>query len=264
MPPQDLRTVERALSVLDLIASDPDSEWGLSTLGKRAGLSKATTLRMLATLQKHGYVTRDGLESRYRLGPRVLSLAGALRPRLRSVAHPRLHELVERTGETALLYLLDGTQRVCADEVASPHPVRVSYPIGTRAPLHAGASGKVLLAFMEPAERRHLLAQLPLDRFTSATTTTVAGLEQEFATIRAQGYAHSTGEHDATVFGMSAPLFSGDGRLEAAATIAGPLSRWQSAREEMYVEAIRDAARQISYALGYGHRARVPAMAAGG
>jgi IclR family KDG regulon transcriptional repressor len=264
MPAPDLRTVERALSVLDLIASDPDSEWGLSTLGKRVGLSKATTLRMLGTLQKHGYVTRDGLESRYRLGPRVLSLAGALRPRLRSVAHPKLHELVERTGETALLYLLDGIERVCADEVASPHPVRVSYAVGTKAPLHAGASGKVLLAFMASTERRRLLELLPLDRFTSATTTTVAELEREFAAIREQGYAHSTGEHDASVFGISAPVFSGDGRLEAAATIAGPLSRWQAARGDMYIEAVVDAARQISYGLGYGHRTLVPAMAGGG
>ena len=264
MPGADLRTVERALSVLDLIASDPDAEWGLASLGKGAGLSKATTLRMLSTLQKHGYVTRDGLESRYRLGPRVLSLAGALKPRLRSAAHPRLHELVERTGETALLYLLDGTQRVCADEVASPHPIRVSYEIGSRAPLHAGASGKVLLAFMDPAERHRLLPQLQLERFTAATTVTVADLEREFAAIREQGYALTLGEHDAGVFGISAPVFLGNGRLEAVTTMVGPVVRWQPARKDLYVQAVVDAAREISHSLGYVQRSRVAAMAGGG
>jgi len=205
-----LRTVDRALSVLDLIASDWDAEWGLAELGKRSGLSKATTLRMLGSLQKRGYVTRDGPESRYRLGPRVLSLAGSLRPRLRAIAHPLLHQMVEETGETASLYLLDWTARVCADEVASPNPVRVSYGIGSRAPLHAGASGKVLLAFISAAERRRLMSEIQLERFTETTTTTWAEMERELAAIRQAGYFHSHGEHDATVFGISAPVWSGE------------------------------------------------------
>jgi DNA-binding IclR family transcriptional regulator len=243
--------VERALTVLDLIASETDSEWGLAELGKRSGLSKATTLRMLGTLRKHGLVSRNGPESRYRLGPRVLSLAAALRPRLRAVAHPQLQQLVEATGETALLYLVDGNERVCADEVHGSQPIRVSYEIGSRAPLHAGASGKVLLAFSGAIERRRLLSSIPLEGYTKTTTTNVEELERELAVIREKGYAISHGEHDAGVYGISAPVFAGDGSLEAAATLAGPIARWPPDREAPFVTAVLGAAREISYSLGY-------------
>ncbi len=264
MAGSDLRTGDRALSVLDLIASEQDAEWGLAELGKRVGLSKATTLRMLGSLQKRGYVTRDGAESRYRLGPRVLSLAGSLRPRLRAIAHPLLHKLVEETDETALLYLLDGTERVCADEVASPDPVRVSYGIGSRGPLHAGASGKVLLAFMSSAERRRLMPLIALQRYTGTTTTSWPELDRELAAIRTAGYAHSEGEHAAGVYGLAAPVWSGEGRLEAALTLVGPVVRWQPERKAVTVDAVVEIARQISFALGHVERGQAPAMSGGG
>ena len=263
MPAADLRTVDRALTVLDLIASAEEADWGLTELGKRSGLSKATTLRMLGTLQKHGLVSRDGPDGRYRLGPRVLTLAGALRPRLRAIAHPFLHRLVEVTDETALLYLLDGTERVCADHAHPHQTIRVNYELGSRAPLHAGASGKVLLAFMSPQECRRLLSSLRLEAYTSTTITSEVDLERELAEIREQGYALSMGEHDSGVYGVSAPVFSGEGRLEAVATVAGPVARWRPERQQFFVDAVVKAARDMSYALGYVERSRVPAMAGG-
>lgn len=247
-----LRTVERTLRLLDALASRPTHEWSLTELAGELGVHKATVLRMLSTLEQHGYLVREGEPPRYRLGPSAFALGGAAaQPRVREVAYPTLQRLSHETGETSLLHVLAGTETVCVDKVESPQAVRVTFEVGRRGPLHAGSSGKSLLAFLDAAELERLLPRLDLRRYTDRTVTDPSDLREELERVRGRGYAVSYGELDPGVYSVGAPIRNALGRLEAGVTIVGPVSRWTEEVHPSQVEKTLRAARRISELLGY-------------
>lgn len=246
-----LQTVERTLRLLDALASRPNHEWSLTELARELGVHKATVLRMLSTLEQHGYLVREGEPPRYRLGPSAFALGGAAQPRVREVAYPALRRLSHETGETSLLHVLAGTETVCVEKVESPQPIRVTFDIGRRGPLHAGSSGKSLLAFLNAVELERLLPRLDLRRYTDRTITDPADLREELERVRRRGYAVSCGELDPGVYSVGAPIRNALGRLEAGVTIVGPESRWTEKVHPSQVEKTLLAARRISELLGY-------------
>lgn len=258
-PSQGLQTVERTLRVLDLFAADPEVTWSLAELTRELGMNKTTVFRILGTLEKHGYLTRDRESRRYTLGPAALALGSAAGGRLRQIAYPELRRLTEETGETSQLHVITGLEIVCVDKVESSQPVRVSYEIGRRGPLHAGASGKSLLAFLSDEELDEILPQLELRRYTENTVTDADQLRQDLESIRAAGYAQTCGEMDRGVCAVSVPIWNGFGRLEAALNLSGPMERWTPERTAFYIQATQEAAARISQALGYRPSARVGA-----
>lgn len=247
-----LQTVERTLQLLDTLASRPDHLWSMTELSRTLGIHKTTVLRMLSTLEQHGYLVREVESSRYRLGPSAIALGGAAsQSQVRQVAYPELRRLTEETGETSLLHVVSGAETVCIDKVESPQPVRVTFDIGRRGPLYAGSSGKSLLAFLDPAELERLLPDLELRRYTDLTITDVEELRRELERIRARGYADSYGELDSGVHSVGAPVRNALGRLEAGVTLVCPDSRCTEERLSVYAEKTLEAARRISGRLGY-------------
>lgn len=98
-----LQSVTRALRTLELIGEA--EELGVTELSRRLGVHKATASRLAATLAERGFVERDRVSERYRLGFGLIGLAGAAMagldlPRL---ARPALEELADRTRETVNL-----------------------------------------------------------------------------------------------------------------------------------------------------------------
>jgi IclR family acetate operon transcriptional repressor len=247
---EDLRTVDRTLQLLELIGRESDRELTLADLCRATGFAKTTTLRMLSTLANRGYVARERATGRYSIGPAALVMAGAFRNRLRKTARAILSELVAATGETALMHVLDGDMSLCIAKVDSPHPSRVTYDVGRRGPLHAGSSGKVLLAFLDVAERDAILRRIPLDRYTEVTTTDLAVLRRELAAIRERGYVQTFGELDANVYGVGAPVWDATGHLAAGVTLVGPAHRWTDERRAGLVTETLAAARMASAELG--------------
>jgi DNA-binding IclR family transcriptional regulator len=117
-------------------------------------------------------------------------------------------------------------------------------------PIHAGAMGKVLLAFAEPAERAEILDQALLVAVTPATITDRAVLERELDAVRARGYAVSQGERAAGVAGISAPVFDGDHRVVASLSILGPEDRMTDDVRASFVAPLLAAAASVSERIG--------------
>jgi len=159
-----LRSVNRALRALELIAEA--GELGVTELGRRLGVHKATASRLAATLARRGLIERDPVSDRYRLGFGLIRLAGAAMAGLDLVssARPVLEELAEQTRETVTLGVISGDDVVSIDQVTGTRSiVRVSW-VGKRTPLHTTSSGKVLLAAMNDAELDRRLDPADRDR----------------------------------------------------------------------------------------------------
>ena len=210
--------LQRAVQLLGRIGEQPD-ELTVAELASGAGMPTSTAYRLLAQLEQHGLVAR-GADRTVALGTRLVALGRsaeeALRERLVAPAADVMDRLSEQVGETAILTAPCGLEAIVLHRVETErHSVRLSYALYRRAPIHRGASGKILAAYLEPDERARLLQE----------TGRGAKLGRELDRIRAAGFAFTVGELDPGAAGLAAPILDRRGRIVAGLSIAGPAER---------------------------------------
>jgi IclR family transcriptional regulator, acetate operon repressor len=248
-----LRSVTRAVRALEAIAESGDM--GVSELGRKLDVHKATASRLLATLAERGLVERDPFSERYRLGFGLIRLAGAAMTSLDLVrsGRPILEELAERTRETVNIGVVSGDGVVYVDQVAGSRAIVSVNWVGQRTPLHCTSNGKVLLAFMDEAERDRILAR-PLDRKTPRTIVDPAALRDELEGIRRRGYAQTVEELEEGLNAVAAPVRQADGRVTAALSVSGPAFRMRGVDLPRMALLTSDAAMAVSRRLGHVER----------
>jgi len=251
-----LKTVEKALRTL-LCFTEERGQWSLTELSRELGMHKTVVSRILGTLQEHGFVARDPATKRYRLGTAVVELGRVAlgNYELRRVSLPVMSAVVEATGESAFLTVVAGVEAVCLEKVESRSSVRVSYEVGRRTPLHAGASAKILLAYMPDDEVRRVVGVRGLPRYTPSTPVDLNVLVGALEDIRRRGYAFSVGELDEGVSALAVPIRNGRGDVAGSLSIAGPASRLREERVPELLEVLREGSASITEGLGPGRPA---------
>lgn len=214
------QTVDRALVILASLAEGPAS---LEQAANRIGVHKSTALRLLRTLEEHGFVHRQS-DYRYRLGGKLFSLAQLALESIdvRVVAAPHLADLNERCGHTVHLAVYEDGEVTYVDKLESRYPVRMYSRIGKRAPLTASAVGKVLLADLPEARRREVVEALEFPAYTARSLRQPSELLPELEVVRKQGWAVDRGEYEETVNCVAVPIRGVDGRVIAACSISTP------------------------------------------
>lgn len=247
----EIQSLVRAIAILDCFRTD-QPQLGVREIARQLDMSPSTVGRLLATLGSAGILSQDPTTRLYRLGSKVLSWSAVYTSGLdvREKSRPMLEELHRLTRETVNLYVLDGTERVCVECIESPQRVRVIVRVGERMPLHAGSSGKAMLAFGSPELLKQILAH-PLERMTSNTITNRKRLLEELASIRNCGYAVSHGERFTDALGLAAPIFDNTGNVLAALNVAGPTLRFTDDDVKRFAPKIIELANQVSQLLGY-------------
>ncbi len=247
-----VQTLDRGLQVLELILENP-RPWTVPEMSRALGLHRSIVQRLARTLESRGYLARQPGGSAYSLGV-TLALLGSLVPvqdQLAQGAHAELRDLARRTGETVSLAVLRDGRSQCVAAVESHLALKVSYKVGFAGPLHAGATGQVLLAFA-PRAVAEMVLRLPLEAYTEATITEPAVLAERLDLIRRLGYGVSVGELDPGVFAVAVPILSRSGQLVASVTISGPEDRF-GGRTDEYVRLATEAAARIAERLNVRH-----------
>jgi IclR family transcriptional regulator, acetate operon repressor len=248
-----LRSVTRAVRALEAIAESGDM--GVSELGRKLDVHKATASRLLATLAERGLVERDPFSERYRLGFGLIRLAGAAMTSLDLVrsGRPILEELAERTRETVNIGVVSSDGVVYVDQVAGSRAIVSVNWVGQRTPLHCTSNGKVLLAFMDEPERERILAR-PLEKKTPRTIVDPGQLRQELEGIRRRGFAQTVEELEEGLNAVAAPVRQADGRVTAALSVSGPAFRMRGVDLPRVALLTSDAANAVSRRLGHVER----------
>jgi IclR family acetate operon transcriptional repressor len=215
----------RVADVLLLFIDGP-SALGVTRIARELELSKAVVHRILQSLAGRDLVALDPATREYRLGAAAAALgARALRDSdLRSAALPLLRKLRDEIGETVTLSTLVPHGRVYLDQVRGTHEITMTVEPGRRFPIHAGSSGKCMLAHAEPAVIEAVLAE-PLEQLTPATIVDPDALRAELTRIRQSGYAASAGERQADAGSVAAPVFGLSGEVVGAISACGPRYR---------------------------------------
>lgn len=226
----------------------------LSVLAAAALLRRprSTTYRLMAQIEKVGFLDRDEETGLYRVGIR-LAVLGELAQRstsLQRIAQPVLRRVSQQTGETATLLLLVDGEGIAVLHSESSQPVAAKGLLGRNWPLHASAGGKALLAWRTEDEQQTLLRK-PLKRYTPTTIASRDALQREFKQIRQRGYATVRGEFMDDLWGVAVPIFNHREQIEGAVTLGGPRSRVTRARFPELGKALIAAGDGVSRALGY-------------
>ncbi|WP_125099382.1 IclR family transcriptional regulator [Leucobacter chromiireducens] len=246
------QSLEKAVDILEYIASAPRPGVTLAECTGILGFSKATTQRMLLTLTRRNLLHFDEELGVYSLGMLTAKLGAEYLSRLdtRKAALPVLRDLVAESGETAHLGVLSGEDVVYIELVDSPQPIRIFSKVGDSVPAYATAIGKAILAQLPGDVRQRHLPETLVPR-TPRTLATFESLHLDLAHTRERGFAIDDGENRDGIRGYAAPIFDFSGNVCAGLSLAGPTVRIESEETRLqFAEMVTRAARRVSQVLG--------------
>lgn len=246
-----LSSVANAMRLLKAF-SDDEFEIGVSELAKRLGLAKSTVHRLASTLVRERILERGAREGKYRLGLLLFELGALVRRKMdvSAEARPQLKALMEKTGETVHLAVLDDWSVLYVNRIESRRAIRMGFGLGVRAPLHCTALGKALLAFQPEAFIEAAIAN-GLPQRTANTITGPQAFRQELAVVRARGYAIEDEEIEAGLRSIATVVRNDAGEVIAAIGIAGPAHRMTKKVLLSYARELMAATDAVSQRLGY-------------
>lgn len=249
-PTPPVRAVERAIDVLTSFSAERTA-LEIGELQRATGLARPTLYRLLQTLESKGFIRSGGSPLVFELGPAVHRLAHAWDRGypVVSVSGPALAELWHASRETvALMILASPLARTCAVELKSPHPISFSRGTGYTDPLHRGASGKAILAFLPEPEQGEALRRVESSRAREE-------LAAELRLIRKRGHALTRAELVEGVCAIGAPVIDAAGRVHGSICVFGPQQRMQGAHLARCVKAAMRAAQHVGRGLPVADKA---------
>lgn len=246
------QTIDRTLQVLSLFTIDRP-EWGVTEISEALNFYKSTVYNILATLEARGFVLKDPVTEKYRLGIKFLELGSVVLQQLdlKRIAHPYMEKLSKEFNETVHLGVLVDGEVLSIELQESSRSLRPVIYVGKRAPLHCTAVGKAIMAHLSEDEISEVIAAHGLKRFTPNTITDPAELSIEFERIRAMGYALDNMEHEEGVRCVAAPIRDLSGRVIASMSVSGPAYRVNEQNQEEIARRVKQYCEQISVEMGY-------------
>jgi DNA-binding IclR family transcriptional regulator len=221
-----IRSVSRALTIFDCFDAGR-TRLSLHEISELIAMPKATTFRLVNTLERSGFLVRLP-DQQYCLSLKLVRLAGFVQSTLgiRDIARPVMADINRETGETVTLNFRSGIERVVIEVVDTPAPLMRIVRQGEHVPLLFGATGRILLAFMPEPERKLYLTKAPGD-------VDAAAVERELNRFRVQGYALTRNQRVPGVTAVAVPIRDINGNVNYCVAITGPSVRMDHREQEL-------------------------------
>ena len=226
-----------------------DGVQSVREIAAQTGMPRSTAHRFLAALEHYGWAAQDDESGMYHAGLRFFLLnnhTSAYFAELARVASRPMKRLMERTGKTVILSVLDGTSGVCIHTEEPQLAVKFVARPGTVVPLTGGATGIVLLAFGGDALLERVLASCAT--LPDGSPLNSAALRARVRSVRAAGVAHSREEWMPHAEDVSVPVFDKRGIFAAQLGVAGLAGTFEGWNADI-LTALREASAEITVAL---------------
>ncbi len=248
-----VKSLLKALRILDQLGDCPCGS-GITEMSDALKTPKSTVHRLIVTLEDAGYVIFDPLTAKYSLGNRVARLGEQLNQQspLLMFGVPMLEQLTRECHEASHLAILQGTEVVYISHEESKEPVRISFGMGHRAPVHCTALGKAFLAGLSESEIWMLYKnKKKLERLTPSTVTSLRALVAEIATVRKEGIAYDNEEYMTGLRCMAAPIHDFTSRIVAAVSLSMLKHKLTEEKKALFRDALRRVSMEFSEKLGF-------------
>lgn len=246
-------TISKMMRILRFAATQ-GMNWNIRTLAAEVGIPRSTVHRLCKVMADNRILTYDPQTEEYAWGPDLVLIARSIfqKTDFRETALRIMRLIVGQCNESAILTLYDRPARkvIFAEQVQCDQLIRYHIPIGTRLPMHAGASGKVILAFLPEHEIEEIIAS-GLEPITDHTVSDPVELKRQLEEIRQKGWAISHGERTPEAVAIASPIFDSDFSVIGSLLVSIPSYRFMSEMESSIHLLVKEGAEQLSHLLGY-------------
>jgi IclR family acetate operon transcriptional repressor len=251
LPTGQVQSLTRGLSILEALARS-DGGLTLTDLAHRVQLAPSTAHRLLATLEKMGYVYQDGDLGLWYVGLQAFTVGTTFLANRDFVAqsHAYMHRLMEQAGETANLAILDGTEAVFVAQVQCHEMMRTLVRLGSRVPLHASGVGKALFAALPDLQIDAIMKVVGLPRITENTIVATETMWAALRVIRQRGYSFDDEEHARSTRCVGAAIYDEHAEPLGAISISGPSSRLADERIRHLGPIVAHVAEELTHRVG--------------
>ncbi|KAA9013245.1 IclR family transcriptional regulator [Niallia endozanthoxylica] len=243
-----------ALKLLNLFTMD-EPEWILTDLADELDVGVSTVYRLTNTLMHEGFIVRDPVTKNFRLASSILEMGHYVITSfdICEISPPILEKLVQDTGETVHLSILEGNKSIYLQMFECSNYVNVRTHVGKKYPAHCSSTGQIILAYQSEADINRVIAQgLPLYSPKSATITDPIQFKERLALIKKRGYSFNKDEMNVGVSAIAAPVKSPSGKVDYCISIAGPNSRINANNAPTLIKYVTKAADELSEKLKCG------------
>jgi IclR family transcriptional regulator, KDG regulon repressor len=251
--------IDKMLSILELV-SQSTKGLSLAEIVKEIGIPKTTTHRILEILTKRDYVEWNAEREKYYVGIKALEIGitALIGLDIVDVSIPYLQELSADVGETSFLAVYNNGDVVYLYKAEGTSSIQTTARLGSRRPAYCTALGKAFLAHL-PIEEADRVFEKKLAKFTEKTITDRVKLYEEFAKVRANGYAVDDEGIEYGLFCVAVPVYNYTGNVIGAISVSGPTKRLNENWNHI-IEELANAGRMISKRLGYVKSMRAGAL----
>ena len=239
---KSIQVIQRSALLMEAIANT-GSQASLKILSAETGLHPSTAYRILASLIEIGFVERDNY-GHYYMGRKLSHLANSVRQDvdIREVSRDIINQLRDEIGETVNLTVREGDKIIYIERATPNRIMRVEQVIGSRAPLHVTAVGKLMLGELGNSFIRAYSERTGLRAFTEHTLSNLDELIKGVHEATACGFAYDNEEAEIGVGCIGVLIHDNSGNVIAGLSISAPIER----RKDEWVEVLKKAAKILS------------------
>ncbi|NWF57341.1 MAG: IclR family transcriptional regulator [Syntrophaceae bacterium] len=239
-PRKGAQSINRAISLLRIVARHNDKGSPLSKIARESGLHIATAHRMLSAMSRENLLHQDQGSKLYYLGIELFLLGNKAQEfHLRDRFRTPLERIARESGDTVFLLIRSGYDALCLDRVEGQYPIRtIMFDVGSRRPLGIGVGGLALIAF-DPPEVFASIMDINAGRFTRYPRVTAREIEQLAYASRKSGYILSKGYFYEGVTSIGVPVFNEQRRVIAAIALSSISQRMDDSRCQLMVRLIK-------------------------
>jgi DNA-binding IclR family transcriptional regulator len=256
---QSVPAADRILTILELVGQ---SKRGLrlAEVAEQGKMPRSSAHCLLLTLERRGYLHRHEKSGRYMFGLKLFSLASYAINGLevRELAAPHLAALMQQTGLTVHMAIMEQYEPVLVSKVEPPGIFRLATWMGKRMDFHCTAVGKAIAAFLPEERLDELISVRGLPRHNENTIVSARKLKQQLLQVRKCGHALDDEEEELGLRCIGVPIFDHDGRVVGATSLSGTTNQIFADNVAALADRAKATAGNISSALGYSLATAAP------
>ncbi|MDF2648519.1 MAG: IclR family transcriptional regulator [Paenibacillus sp.] len=221
-----VKSADRVLDIFELFTGEKDS-YSLTDISKGLNMPPSSTYLILQNMLNRGYLETDRSGKQFRIGYKLFTIrSGYMRSSSLTGEFNQIAEkIIDDLNETVSLSIKADNQLLYIGEKVSTHALRFNPSLGNTLPLHATASGKILLADMTTEELRALYPSEQLEKVTNKTISTFTDLLKELEKVRKQGFGYNMGETVDGVHCVAGAVIDAENKAAASISISIPVVR---------------------------------------
>lgn len=220
-----VKSAVRALEILETVVA-MGRPLSAQEIGSIKSIPASSLSYLLNTLVSLDYLVRQGRN--YAAGPALARLAPqGMAASLRDMVRPLVISIRDKIDETAAFFVVRDTEIEAIASAISGQALRYAVEEGRRAPLHAFAAGKALLATFDAARLDTYFRTTPREQFTENTLVDEAALRRELDLIRNTGLSRVTEEYTKGICALGKVAWRNGAPL-GALSVAIPAARFDA------------------------------------